>query len=212
MTQYTLPTPYYCLPTPAGTYVAASGGALSPARRFLMRLLGGESAPLVTEESLAEWTGLEDADALELFYRLQGQALVEGFADEVVSPSGPLEQVLPSLLKTVSSKGKALLADNMGFYVTSVGFPHETAEELSALSAGLTGLYARHEKLLLNNAGVQSKHWSLVDAAGNSEIGFWQLHIGEHRFSLVIAGMPQFNQSSYTQLVWSLAKRYLQAA
>lgn len=208
MSRYSLTHALHCLPTPAGAYVAASGGPDSPGRRFLMRLLSGDEAPKVETALLTQWTGLDEAHALELFYRLQSEALVEGFEAPVAAPEGPLEQVLPPLLEGLSSKGKALLADNQGFYVACVGFPHETAEELSAVSAGLADLYVRHERLLLNNAGIHSSHWSLTDAAGNSELGFWQLRIGPQRFTLIIAGVPRFNQSGYTRLVWSLAKRY----
>lgn len=199
---------FHGLPTPAGAYQAISSPTPDPGARLLLSLLSGDQAPLLTAEGLESWTGLPTESALELLYRLQDLALVEGHPHPVVSPQGPLENILPDLLKPLSGDGKALLADSQGFYVCSVGFPHEAAEELSALSTGLHGLYAKHQTLLRNNLGLPYAHLALVDAAGNSEIGFWQLHVGAHRFSLILSGLPQLNQSAFTQLVWALVKRY----
>jgi hypothetical protein len=208
MSDYALKPDYYGLPTPAGAYQAVSSPQPDPAKQLLLRLLSEETSPLLTPDNLVEWTRLPEQDALELLFRLQHLALMEGHAQAVESPQGPLEQILPELLPQLSGDGKALLADSQGFYLSSVGFPHETAEELSAVSAGLSGVYSRHQKLLLNNLGQTTSHWALVDAAGNSKIGFWQFYIGKQRFYLVLSGLPQFNQSVFTQLVWALAKRY----
>lgn len=209
MSDYALKGGYYGLPTPAGVYQAVSSPNADPGKSLLLRLLSEEASPALSAGNLVEWTGLPEQNALDLLYRLQELGLVEGHADPVVSPQGPLEKVLPELLRHLSGDGKALLADSQGFYLTSVGFPHETAEQLSALSADLSGLYGRHQKLLHNNLGIPSSHWALVDAAGNSEIGFWQFFIGVHRFTLVLSGLPQLNQNLFTQLIWSLAKRYV---
>jgi hypothetical protein len=210
MNDYSLKGGYYGLPTPAGAYQAVSSPDADLGKHFLLRLLSEEESPALTSQKLVEWTGLPEQNALKLLYHLQELALVEGHPEPVLSPQGPLEQVLPDLLNRLSGDGKALLADSQGFYLTSVGFPHETAEELSALSADLSGLYSRHQKLLHNNLGIPSSHWALVNAAGNSEIGFWQFFIGTHRFTLILSGVPQLNQSLFTRLVWSLAKRYAQ--
>jgi hypothetical protein len=211
MNDYALKPDHYGLPTPAGAYQAVSSPQPDPAKQLLLRLISEEASPLLTPDNLVEWTGLSEQNALELLFRLQHLALLEGHVQTVESPQGPLEQILPELLPQLSGDGKALLADSQGFYLSSVGFPHETAEELSAVSAGLSSLYGRHQKLLLNNLGLASSHWALVDAAGNSRIGFWQFYIGKQRFYLVLSGLPQFNQSVFTQLIWSLAKRYATA-
>lgn len=100
-------------------------------------------------------------------------------------------------------------ADEEGFYVARASSPHEAAEELSALSADLASLHAGHMGLLRNKLRVLSQAWSIVDAAGNTELGVWPLFIGPHRFSLVVSGAPCFNQWPFSELVWALSRRYL---
>jgi hypothetical protein len=143
-----------------------------------------------------------------LLYHLQALGWVEGFADAQPAPAGALEDVLPALLPPLSADGKALLADAQGFYVASTGFQHETAVELAALSADLASLYERHQGLLKRNMGLGSSTWALVDAAGNSQTGFWPLYIGDQRFVLIISGVPRLNQPALTDLIWAFSKRY----
>jgi hypothetical protein len=50
--------------------------------------------------------------------------------------------------------------------------------------------------------------WALVDAAGNGQVGFWPLFIGEQRFVLVVSDFPYLNQQALTTLVWALSIRY----
>ncbi len=208
MSDFQLQPGTYGAVSPSGAYLAVSQSKTNPARRLLLRLMAEETAPLLSPGDLARWTGLEEKDALELLHRLQSLGLVEGHTTPPAAPEGPLEQVLPLVLAPLSGSGKALLADSQGFYLATVGFPHETAEELSALSAGLAELYGRYHGLLHNNVGIPTGNWGLVDAAGNSEIGFWPLHIGKQRFTLVLAGLPQLNHTAFVDLVWSLARRY----
>jgi hypothetical protein len=101
-----------------------------------------------------------------------------------------------------------LLADIQGFYLASHGFPHDVAEELSALSAELTNIHERRAVLLMDNLGVSSNAWALIDVFGNSQIGFWPLFIGSNRFVIVISGVPHFNQPEFVKLIWALSKRY----
>ena len=101
-----------------------------------------------------------------------------------------------------------MLADRQGFYLGTAGFTHETAEELSALSADLASLHQRHSGLLANNLGIGSGAWGVIDAAGNSQVGFWPLYVGEQRFALVLAGVPRMNQQALVNLIWILNQRY----
>ncbi|MEN8260508.1 MAG: hypothetical protein ABFS02_07965, partial [Pseudomonadota bacterium] len=101
-----------------------------------------------------------------------------------------------------------LLSDNEGFQLASSGFTHEVAEELSAMSAELSKLHERRSGLLLNNMGLNSSAWGVVDAGGNSKVGFWPMSIGKHKFVLVISGIPHFNQPNFVDLVWTLSTRY----
>jgi len=56
--------------------------------------------------------------------------------------------------------------------------------------------------------GLETSAWALVDAAGNSRVGFWPLYVGKQRFVLVLGGVPRLNQPALTELIWALSKRY----
>jgi len=197
--------------TPAGVYYATRSDDVEPGRTFLFRLLSREPTPALDAVSLRELaheTG--ESEALELLHRLQKMALVQRDAAAKRPPAGSLETLLPPLLASLSGDGKALLADDQGFYIATAGFPHETAEELSALSADLASLHARHAGLLRRNLGLRAANWGLIDAAGNAEVGVWNLHLGRQRLALVISGVPQFNQPAFVDLAWLLVRRYAQ--
>lgn len=198
----------YLAATPAGAYLATQQAADEPARRLLLALLSADGTPPLSDAALAAWSGLPADDALELLARMQKMALVEAFASPRTPLPGSLELLLPVLLAQLSSSGRALLADGQGFYLATAGFPHESAEELSALSADLASLHERHGRLLRNNLSMMSSNWALVDAAGNSRIGFWPLFVGKQRFALVLAGLPRLNQPAFVELVGALARRY----
>ncbi|PUB88526.1 MAG: hypothetical protein DBP01_11850, partial [gamma proteobacterium symbiont of Ctena orbiculata] len=63
----------------------------------------------------------------------------------------------------------------------------------------------QHKALLADMQGPESK---LADASGNSQLGFWPLHIGQQRFVLVIEDRPCLNQPAFRDLVWTLTLRY----
>jgi len=208
MGQFRLTEGLYVLPTPAGAYYSVSGPEEEPSRQLLRALIREQRSPRLTQDNLQVWTGMKSGDALELLYHVQSLGWVEGHEEDRSVPTRKLEDVLPELLPTLSGSGKALLADGHGFYVSSQGFPHETAEELSAASADLASLHGRHHHLMRNNLGLWTSAWALVDAAGNSQVGFWPLYIGKQRFALVVGGLPRLNQPSLTQLIWALNRRY----
>ncbi len=206
---YLLKSEHYLLPTPAGAYYAVASARRDPARRLLFTLLGRQHSHRAEVETLARWSGSADVqEALELLYRMQDLGWIQGETAVREAPAGVLEEILPGLLALLSGDGKALLADQQGFHLAGTGFSHETAEELSALSADLASLHQRHEGLLTNNLGIATAAWAMVDAAGNSQLGCWPLHIGAHCFSLVLSGLPQFNQPAFTDMVWLLSNRY----
>ncbi|MCG8426235.1 MAG: hypothetical protein MI754_02615 [Chromatiales bacterium] len=209
MTEYRISEGLYLLPTPAGAYYAVSGIDKNPSRELLKAILSYTESPLLSVDSIKEWIKSgDDSEAYELLYHAQSLGWLEGFEEPKIPPTDALENILPVLLPDLSSNGKALLADGQGFYVASAGFPHEAAEELSALSADVANLHERHGGLLNNNLGLNSGAWALVDTAGNSQIGFWPLFIGAQRFVLVISGTPRLNQPALTSLIWTLSIRY----
>ncbi len=209
MTEYQLADNLYIAATPAGAYYAVSGPEDDPSRQLLRALLRLEATPPLSLNGLQEWTGSDDGnESLELLYHAQTLGWLEGVDQQRTAPTGALEDIVPDLLPALSGSGKALLADDQGFYVSSQGFAHETAEELSALSADIASLHDRHRGLLRNNLGLGTGAWALIDAAGNSQVGFWPLFVGDQRFVLAVGGMPHLNQSALTSLVWVLSTRY----
>jgi len=199
----------YVWPTPGGAYHAVSNSAATPLRRLLRNILRTSSTAALTSEKLQQWCEGDDTDqALEMVHRMQKLGWVQGFEKSFEAPDVPLEEALPPLLAGLSEEGKALLAEQQGFYLASHGFPHETAEELAALSADLMSVQDRHRKLLLNNQNVGSEAWAIVDSGGCGKLGFWPLYVGNHRFVLVVSGIPHFNQPDFVTLIWVLMLRY----
>ncbi len=195
-------------PTPAGAFYAVSANTDEPARRLLLGILSERSLPSLDTTRIKNWSGLQQNEAIELVHRLQELGWLSGRESTLKAPEGPLEEVLPDMLKQVSIEGKAVLADDQGFYLSTSGIPHETAEALSAVSANLGSLYEKHQRLLINNLGLRDQAWTLANAAGNSQLGFWPMHIGSQRFVLAILGRPTLNQPEFRDLVWVLAIRY----
>ena len=199
----------YLTPTPAGAYFSVSGTEESPARQFLQELLAQNKGLQLSADDLLEHMPVDsEEDALTMLTHMQKLGWVQGLETPLNAPEGQLEAILPDILSQLSVSGKALLADEQGFYISSSGFPHETAEELSGLSASLATLHERYQGVLKNNLGEGSSAWGLVDAAGNSQVGFWPLFIGDYRFALVVGGQPQMNHPALILLVWALMMRY----
>jgi hypothetical protein len=209
MDAYRLAEGLFISVTPAGAYYAVSGPEEEPSRQLLRALLQQDRSPELTLNGLRAWTDSENEEqSLELLYHIQRLGWVEGIDRQKQAPSGALEDIIPGLLAPLSGAGKALLADAQGFYVSTQGFAHETAEELSALSADIASLHERHRGLLGSNLGLATDAWALIDASGNSQVGFWPLFVGEQRFVLVLEGVPHFNQPALATLVWALNIRY----
>jgi len=195
--------------TPGGSFYTVQDDTEEFGREFLHRLLTVDEMPPFSLDIAKDLSGLEDeTETLEFVHLLQDAGFIYGQQSSQVAPSGNLESMLPGLLQSLSDDGRAVLAEGQGLYLGSSGFPHEAAEELAALSASLTAIYRRHKDVLRGNLGYRQRAWGLIDAAGNSEIGFWPLYIGNDRFTLIVGGMPQFNQPSFTQLIWALERRY----
>jgi hypothetical protein len=209
MAHLTLTDNLFLYPSPTGAYFAISEQEDNKSRQFLQNLLQAQQTPALTQAELSRLTGLDNEDqALELLYHCQQLEWVQGLKEPLMAPQKSLEEYLPSVLPALSSQKKVLLADEEGFYLGCQGFSHEAAEELSALSAELAILHHRRTGLLKNNLGINHQAWALVNAYGDSQLGFWPLYIGQYRFILVIAGIPYFNQPDFIGLAWALSIRY----
>ncbi len=194
--------------TSAGAFYVVRSKKDDPSRRLLQQFLGSNSTPSFNRDKLASTLSLSDDATSALIHHLQKLSMLQTFEQPMMADSGKLEDILPGILKPLSCDGKALLADSQGFYLATTGFPHESAEELSALGADLASLHERHSGLLDGNLNAQSQSWGLLDAGGFSKLGFWPLNIGNVTFTLVISGMPRLDRHEFLRLVWTLYTRY----
>ncbi len=199
----------YIYLTPAGCYYAVSAVEQDPVRQFLRTLLGEAKTPKLNIESLQVLMANDDPDkCIALLQKCQQLGWVQGLKEEREAPTGTLEERLPELLSQISEEGKILLADDQGFYLACNGFPHEVAEEISALSAELNVVHDRRAGVLMKNMGLNSHAWAIVNASGNSQLGFWPLFIGKNQFVIALAGIPHFKHSEFISLIWLLSIRY----
>ncbi len=208
MPDYVLSKDCYIYPAPAGAYYAVSSSKQETLRSFLLELMQLSETPKLTENLLMELSGLEKEDALALLYQLQSLGLIQGLDQPLFVSNEALEDILPSKLKELSGNKKSLLADDQGFYIATHGFHHESAEELAGLAAELSRLQERYASLLTGNLNYKSTALGLINAGGQSDIGFWPVFIGDLRFTLVLAGVPYFNKNVIVELVWILVSRY----
>ena len=199
----------YILPTPAGAFKAVSEPGDNRLREFLLTLFDQQGEALITDANLCKWSRIASTPAAyEFVGRLQTLGWIQVRPSPYQVPAVPFQDTLPTLLPALSREGKILLADSQGFYLHSHGFPHEAAEELSALSAEIATLHARRAGVLNRNLGLNGSAWALTNAAGHSQLGFWPLFVGSERFVLVISGAPAFNQPQLVELAFVLHKRF----
>ena len=209
MSSYSLTEGLYLHPTPAGAYYAVCSAETDKPRQFLIKLLQQRQTQALNLANLQQLMEQdEEHKCLELLHHCQQLGWVQGLNSAHEHPVDALENILPDLLSKISENGKVLLADKQGFYLASHGFPHEVAEELSALSAEIATVHDRRSSLLMNNMGLASHAWAVVDIFGNSQVGFWPLFIDKNRFVIAISGIPHFNQPEFVTLVWALTIRY----
>lgn len=209
MSHYQIQKGLFILPTPYGAYHTVSTSANNPEKSLLLNLLSQWRTPELTIDNLMEWTDLDEEKSLDLLYKCQELKLLQGLNEAQVFPDKPLEEALPKYLEQLSASNKAMLADNHGFYLANIGFEHDTAEELAALSADIAMMHEKHERALQTFVNEESSAWAMVDAMGNSRIGFWPLYLKEHRFVLVLGGHSKLNQPALTSLIKSLCLRYM---
>ncbi len=205
----TAQSPLYLSVTPAGAYQSVSKGLPVLVRETLLHFLKQPSAPQFTPENLKQLTGQpSDSTASTIMQHLQNMRLVQALDAPQSVPTDSMETLLPQLLSELSSSNRALLADDKGLYLGMHGFKHEIAEELSAMSASIGSLQARHEHFLQRNLNQNACAWGLMSVTGDCQLGFWPLQIGQVAFVLVIADVPRLNRVAFRDLVWLLAQRY----
>ena len=198
----------YLKVTSAGAYYCMTSSEPDLARNVIANLLSEKKTLLLTDEKIDEWFGENREQGYSVLHHLQKLNWLTASEEELTCSSLKLEQILPTILGDLSSQNKVLLADSHGFYLSSVGFPHESAEEISALSADLISMHERHKGVLNGNLKMSSSNWGMIDSAGHNQLGFWPLHVGRETFSLVIGNRPILEHQSFVTLAWILHTRY----
>ena len=207
--EYALIDEFYLLPTTGGAFYAVSRPDDTPMRRLILALLRYRASPRATIESLCGWLGVDDEQlALQLVYRAQTLAWIEGYEHARDIADVGVGEKLHELLPHLSSAGKSLIVDWNGLTLASSGVDGETADALSALSADLISVQERHADRLADHFGLATHGWAAVDAFGASRIGAWPLYVGDERLMLVLVGEPQLNRPEFLTLVWLLISRY----
>lgn len=196
--------------TPAGAFYAVTNKSESASRTLLSNILRAGNEPL-TQRKLLEWAETTDLDAaLNLLYRMQRLEFVYG--DDVPAQMPAInDNTLVKLLPQLSDSQKALLIDQDGFYFANAGFNHEAAEEVAILASEAIRLSERHALLIKNNLNIYQNAWGLCDPAGQSELTFFPIYIGNIRFILVIGGSPQLHKDVFVLLVQVLYRTHLAA-
>ena len=200
----------FVLPTPEGAYQCADRDGPENAKKVLQWMMSFSTSPKLDIEALSDHMKVTSQTVETLIRQMQTLNWLQALDTPLEVMSGKLEDTLPAMLEPLSNSGKTLLADSQGFYISSSGFPHETAEELSALSADLASLSERHKGLLKGNLNMNRPNWALADSSGFSQLGFWPLQIGDELFSLIISGLPRFDHHNFLNLIWALHIRYAQ--
>lgn len=195
--------------TPAGAFYATVSSEPDDARALLLQLLSAEIALPYSEELIEELTDLDQEQAADLFNKLREKEFVELNENPVVVVDEVVEKMLPELLPLLSSTGRVALADDQGFCLGSSGYEDSHAEALSALAADVISLHERHLPLLNRELSFSGESWGVLDPIGQSQVGFWVVHMGSQKFMLIIDEMPKLNQQAFVNLLSVLARRYL---
>jgi|GEM_PF-313334 len=188
--------------TPAGCYYAIESARPTPERRRLIELLQSPE----TQMARALDAATDETASLAVLIEAGFVVLVD---ESEQLPEGPLSDHMPILLPALSERGRAVLTESrQGLFLDYVGVAIDEAEELAVLASRLRATADRANTLLADRLGIDSRSFGIIDPAGNSEIGFWPLHIGQNVFTLTIIGIPRFNSPEFRRLVWVLSERY----
>lgn len=205
---FSLQSDLYPRITPAGAYFAVSNDAGSASRTLLNGLLRAAPGETISSAKLLAWADTNDINtALNLLYRLQRLEFLYG-EDTPADDGDLIEDRLPELLASLSSVGKALLADDNGLYFANTGFHHESAEEIGILAGEVIALAEKHQLLVKNNLNIHHNSWGICDPSGQTELTFFPLYVGKSKLILVVGGSPNLNCEQFVTLVKILGKRF----
>jgi len=199
----------YLIPTPAGAYFLAQDSSDNWQKKVLKKLFSSPKALALDNENLFEIFSTQNKENLE--YKIEEckkAHIIQVVDTQIQPPLGNFESNLNEVIRHFSNKEKALLSDSQGLCIANYGFPLEMLEEISVLSADIAIMHKRRAQNINKTLGLRSQAWSIVDASGNSCLGFWPINIDNEVFVLAIEGTPFFNQPEMVNLVWLLYLRY----
>lgn len=196
--------------TSSGAYYATLDDEPDPSRALLLQFLMADASFPYSDKLLVELTGESGQVAKRLFVSLLERGFIELVPKPLVLINQTIERTLPDLLPRLSSKEKAILADEQGLCLGNVGYDEVQAEEIAALSGDILSLHQRHKKLLNQDLHFMGESWGMVDPLGQSQLGFWVFQFSQKRFVLALEGIPKFNDEAFIYLVGALARRYFE--
>lgn len=199
----------YLYPTPGGAFYLAQDNAKNWRKDILKYLFSSDVSLELNDKNI--FSIFKTNDKENLLYKIekcQRQGLIQVVDEKIIIPEGHFEQNLNNIIRNFSKKEKVLLSDSQGLCIANYGFPAEMLEEISVLSADIAIMHKRRALNINKKLGLNSQAWSIVDASGNSNLGFWPINIDKEVFVLVIEGVPFFNQPAMVTLVWMLYLRY----
>jgi len=186
--------------TAAGCYYAIESGDQTDARSLLQNILATAMSPLLSD--------FEDSER-DRIVQLSQSEFVSLSSPQQKLPAGNLSELLPTVLPALSERERVVLTESrQGLFLDYTGVTQAEAEELAVLAAGLRSTAEKRTALLTGQLAITSRAFGIVDPAGNSEIGFWPMHISNNVFTLIVLGIPRFNSQQFCTLVWALIERY----
>ncbi len=189
--------------TPAGCFHAVQSPKRTDERRLLLHLLSRPASTTV------EVIAADDESFMPQLAQLARAGFLHSGEKPETLPETNLSDLLPTLLPALSQRGRVVLTESrQGLFLDYCGVTRDQAEELAVLASSLRAIADQRSTLLSGQLAVHSRAFGIVDPAGNSEIGFWPLHIGDNVFTLTILGIPRFNIEAFRLLVWVLVERY----
>ncbi len=203
---------FYLTVTPLGALHAVKPTSFNQVTRsVLLMLLSFEESPLLSDELMLKLTGFDEKNlklAQAIFYQLQTLHYVQSEFETVKMPSYKLETDLASILGLLSSMGKSLLTDEMGFAMGNSGFLDNQIDEIAATSTKLADVYLENDEIISSCIGHHHSSVGIMNYQGMNQLGVFVLDIGGSRFTLTILGVPFLNQKTFRDLVWVLVYRY----
>ncbi len=195
--------------TPGGAFYLTQDQHEHKFKSALKKMMCLPYTPPLTTDVISDIFDEQDhLKLLQLIKECNREKLIQVVKNKQAIPEGDFELNLHTIIETFAQDRHVLLSDSQGFCLMNQGFPAAITEEISVLSADIAAMHQRRAVGINQVLNLDSQAWSIVDASGNSNLGFWPLNINHEIFVLVIEGKPFFNQPAFVDLIWILYLRY----